>query len=120
MADRRSSLVPGAVLLGVGFVFALDRFGIVPFGDAWYWGLVLGGALVFVFDGWDLKGFAVAVVGLVLWGTEHYELRVKYVWPVLLMAIGAFLVFQAIRRNRNDSDPSGEARRGIPGSPPSD
>jgi hypothetical protein len=119
MADRRSSLVPGAVLLGVGFVFALDRFGLVPFGDAWYWGLVLGGALVFVFDGWDLKGFGVAVVGLVLWGTEHYELRLKYVWPVLLMAVGTFLVFQAIRRNRAESDRRDDDRREFPGSPPS-
>ena len=120
MADRRSSIVPGAVLLGVGFVFALDRFGIVPFGDAWYWGLVLGGAMVFVFDDWDLKGLAAAVVGLVMWGTEQYELRVKYVWPVLLMAVGAFLVFQAIRRNRDVSGTSRDGRRDIPGSPPSD
>ena len=120
MADRRSSLAPGAAILGVGFVFALDRFGIVPFGDAWYWGLVLGGGLVFVFDHWDLKGLAVTVVGLALWATEHYELRIKYVWPVLLMAVGVFLVSQAIIRNRRPTERSEDSSRRIPGSPPSD
>ena len=83
----------------------------MPFGDAWTWGLVLGGALVFVFDHWDLKGLAVAIVGMALWATEHYELRIKYVWPVLLMVVGGFLKFQAMVRNRGASErPSGDSR----------
>ena len=105
MTERRGSLVPGAVLLGLGFVFALDRFAGVAFWDAWYWGLVLAGAIVFLLDRWDPRGLLVAIVGLVLWAAERYEVRVRYVWPLLVMGLGVYLIVQTlVRRDRARED----------------
>jgi len=101
-------------MLGIGFVFALDRFAGIPFGDSWYWGLVLGGAIVFLFDRWDPGGLLVAVVGLVLWYADREDIRVRYVWPLLVMGGGAFLVVRALTRRSRESRGDGPSA-----SPPS-
>lgn len=115
MADRRHSLVPGAVLLALGFVFALDRFAGLRFWDVWQWGLVLGGLVVFFFDRWDPRGLLVALVGLVLWGAEFYDPRFRYVWPVAIMGIGAFLIVrQMVRRSKDRKAEQGFSGRSGP------
>jgi hypothetical protein len=117
VSERRHSLVPGAVLLALGFVFALDRFAGLKFWDVWQWGLVLGGLVVFLFDRWDPRGLLVAIVGLVLWGAEFYDLRFRYVWPLIIMGLGVFLIVRQLARRAQDRRQDGISRSSRPTPP---
>jgi len=106
------SVFPAAVLLGFGLVATLDRFVGIEYGQGWPWGLVLAGALIFLLDRFNLFGAGLVVAGILAFVIKATDLRFTRAWPLLVLAIGAFLLFQTLRdnlraRRRTAADRSG-------------
>lgn len=112
-------IVAGAVLVFVGLLFTLDSLGVLHAGRVWdWWPMILVGAgLTRIFrpadpakrgTGWVLLGVGVFFQ---LWNLHLLgPLRFSYVWPALLVLLGATLIWQATRRGERSAPlPAGSA-----------
>jgi hypothetical protein len=101
-------LVAGAILLGLGTLFLLDNFGVVDARDVLrYWPAILLalGLTKLLAPGRpeDRTGGIVLTVvgGVFLMRALHVPwFRIRMIWPILLLALGASLIWQAVRGRR--------------------
>ena len=111
-----SSLITGIVLIGVGVVFLLDRFGVVNAEHIWFfWPLffVVPGLIKLTSPGslgdrvWG--GFLVlfgSVLILHEFGKSPYGWN--YLWPLFLIVAGGLLMLQSYQNKRDGLSVSGE------------
>ncbi len=101
---RRGGIASGTVLIGLGVLFLLAQNGIVDGRQIWrFWpmALIIGG-LVRVFrrnmDSF-FTGAILIVVGFVLELSEfgYIHLNAAQFWPIVLITIGAFLLWKTLR-----------------------
>ena len=110
-------LIWGIVLVGLGVLFLLDNLDLFELGDLWrYWPLVLialGIAKIVQPDDRKGRSSGAWLVMIGLWllvgSLELFGLNFGSSWPLLLVGIGAVIVFQAIveRTPRAPEDPHG-------------
>jgi hypothetical protein len=101
-------LIAGAILIGLGVIYALDSFGVLYAGQIFrYWPLVLiGVGIAKVFEsrlaGQRTGGFILIAVGgvLLLWTLHVAWFRARDLWPVVLLLVGGGLVWQALSNRR--------------------
>ena len=99
-------IIAGGILILLGVLFTLDNFGLVYAGDVFrYWPLfVVGFGLLKISHSRSQEqrvvGFIATAIGLLLLGRSLRLLPfgMREIWPVLLLAIGALLVWQSVRR----------------------
>jgi hypothetical protein len=109
MADkyrRRNGprLAMGLVVIVVGVLFTLDKLGYVRAGDFWeYWPVILiavGLGRVIQPCGTQRRGFGVFMIVLGTWfllsNLDVIEYHVVEFWPVLLVLLGAMMVWRAV------------------------
>jgi predicted membrane protein len=102
-ACRRISprLVIGLVVMALGALLTLDNLGLFDFHGLWrYWPvvLILIGVSKFI-QGADAFGALVwAGVGAAILAANFDLLRLRQVWPLLFVVVGARLVFGAVAR----------------------
>jgi predicted membrane protein len=115
-----SRLIAGGILIGLGVVFTLDSFGLVHAGHIiQYWPLVLvvaGIAKVLEsrLPGQRTGGIVLIAVGgiLLLWTLHLAFFRARDIWPVILLLVGASLVWQALSNRRFSRAGAGESSPG--------
>lgn len=113
-------IVWGGILILLGLVYALDAFGVLNAGEIFrYWPLILIGIGVTKisqsrFASQRTAGYIlVAIGGVFLLRTLHVVwFRGRDLWPVLLLMIGGFLVWQALARRRAPDGGEGEKSPG--------
>jgi predicted membrane protein len=112
-------LLAGAILIGLGVIYALDSVGVLSAGNVLqYWPLVLVGIGILKVSQARLPAqrtggvvFIAIGVMLLLWTLHIYWFRSRYIWPILLLLVGASLIWQSIAHRRS---PTPEAREGSP------
>ena len=130
-------VVAGLVLIGLGILFTLDSFGLVDagsLGDYWPLFLIVPGLISLVWPRKPADRFWGAVlVGVgslfLLRNLGIIWIRFRHIWPVILVALGIYLILRALDARRN---PDGDPGRGVgprpddgiiaprePGGPPS-
>jgi predicted membrane protein len=101
-------IVAGFVLIALGILFTLDTFGVVDagsIGDYWPIVLIIPGILSLV---WPRKhadrfwGAILVTVGtlLVLRNLGLLGFRFRHVWPMVLVALGIYLIWRALEGRR--------------------
>jgi hypothetical protein len=97
-------LVFGLVVMAVGLLLTLDNLGIVEARSFWrYWPVILIAlGLARMREGVARNGrpagLGLVVVGTVLLLLELGLLRFRIIWPLVLLGIGASMVWRALRR----------------------
>jgi len=108
-------IVAGFVLIALGVLFTLDAFQIVDagsVGDYWPLVLIIPGIISFV---WPRKhadrfwGSVLMGVGalLLLRNLGIIWIRFRYIWPVVLVALGIYLIWRALGARRPADGPMG-------------
>ena len=117
-AIRRSSLAPkvlaGILLCLLGVLFILDNFGVINAGDVWdYWPLLLVGLGFSRLmrprrPGDPLWGILILLAGVffLLRNLNIFWISFHKVWPVALVVIGLYLIWQALGRRRGAGAPA--------------
>ncbi len=111
------SIITGVVLIALGALFTLSSFGVIYAGsliDYWPLVLVVPGFVSFV---WPRKhadrfwGVILMAVGglLLLRNLDLVWFRFRHVWPVVLLALGVFLIWRALEARRSPGGGSGNA-----------
>jgi predicted membrane protein len=102
------SVVAGIVLIGLGILFTLSSFDVIDagsLGDYWPLFLMVPGFISFV---WPRKN-ADRFWGVILFGIGTLFLlrnlgiiwiRFRHVWPVVLLALGVYLIWRALEGRR--------------------
>lgn len=98
-----SQIILGILVVAIGVLFLLDNFGIVDFGYVLgFWPLVfIVVGVVKLFDTSSANGYVLGIVfiaiglTMVLNRLGWFYLSWRMVWPLLLIAVGALLVFRA-------------------------
>jgi len=105
-------VVPGLILIVIGFLFLLSNFGVLDFdwGNLWTWLVVLIGAIFwlgFLFDrskdGLIMPGTVLLVVGIVFnVSARHDWALLEDLWPffILAPALGFYLMYLLGKRDR--------------------
>lgn len=101
-------IVAGAILIGLGLIYTLDRFGVLYAGHVFrYWPLILVGiGITKVFQSslstQRTGGFVLIGIGavLLLWTLHVPWFRMRDVWPLILLLVGGSLVWQALAHRR--------------------
>ncbi|MCS6801706.1 MAG: hypothetical protein RMM58_11395 [Chloroflexota bacterium] len=106
-------LIPGGIVtgVGVGIVLAANTSGPLA-GALFLFALAAGFVLVWVggivlrvqpAGGWWplLPAFFIALAGLTALGSQGLEWMWQYGWPVVLIAVGGFLIVRAVLRQGN-------------------
>ncbi len=115
--DRYSGLIPGAVILAIGAIFLLDNLGYVKAARFWqFWPLFLifAGLVKLSVPSRRAWGAILLVFGILLQlnqlGYAHFSLG--EMWPLILIAAGAFAMWSALQArkiteglNGNNADP---------------
>lgn len=117
-------IVAGGILILLGLLFTLDNFGLVQAGDVFhYWPLfIVGFGLLKISQSrareQRVAGYVITGVGLLLLARTLRLLPfgLRQLWPVVLLAVGALLVWESIRgrgrgRGSRTEDASGIASR---------
>lgn len=102
-------LVGGGIMLGLGVLFLLDNFGIVDAGDVFhYWPLILLGLgvtrLVAPGRAEDrVGGIVLTLLGgaFLLRALDVPWFRLRTIWPLVLVVLGAGLIWQALRGRKS-------------------
>ena len=102
-------IVAGAILLGLGVLFLLDNFGLVDAGNLFrYWPLILLGLGLTKLIAPGRPEERVGGVVLTILGGAFFLralhipwFRLRLFWPVLLLVLGASLLWQALRGRRS-------------------
>ncbi|MGH9367619.1 MAG: LiaI-LiaF-like domain-containing protein, partial [Thermoanaerobaculia bacterium] len=102
-------LVGGGIMLGLGVLFLLDNFGIVDAGDVFrYWPLILLGLgvtrLIAPGRAEERVGGIVLTLlgGVFLLRALHVPwFRLRTIWPLVLVVLGAGLIWQALRGRKS-------------------
>ena len=115
--DRYSGLIPGAVILAIGVIFLLNNLGYVRAGRFWqFWPLLLifAGLVKLSVPSRRAWGAILLVFGILLQlnqlGYAHFSWGAM--WPMVLIAAGAFAMWSALQArkmidgfNGNNADP---------------
>jgi predicted membrane protein len=115
--DRYSGLIPGAIILAIGAIFLLNNMGIINAVHFWqFWPLlvIFGGLVKFADPTRRAWGAMIVVIGILLQlnklGYGHFSFG--ELWPLLLIAAGAFAMWSALQArklsevlNTNNADP---------------
>ena len=117
-------VVAGLVLIALGILFTLDSFGLVDagsIGDYWPLFLIVPGLISFV---WPRK-HADRFWGAILMGVGTLFLlrnlgiiwiRFRHIWPVVLVALGIYLILRALGARRSpDGGPGSGTGPAFPG-----
>jgi predicted membrane protein len=108
-------VLAGLVLVALGILFTLDSFHIVDagsLGDYWPLFLIVPGIISFV---WPRKN-ADRFWGIILMGVGLlflfrnlgiFWISFRHVWPVILVALGIYLIWRALEARRESDGPSG-------------
>jgi len=99
-------VVAGGALILLGLLFTLDNFGVIEAGDVFhYWPLfVVGFGLLKISHSRSPEqrviGVVVTGIGLLLLARSLHLIPfgMRQIWPVLLLIVGALLVWQSVRR----------------------
>ncbi len=100
---RNGRLIGGITLVVLGLLFLVDNLFTWDVGYLWnYWPLILVAIGVFrLTRGWGRGGgFFLIVLGGFFLFDELDLLYAEDTWPVLLMALGAILIFSSVLRRR--------------------
>lgn len=110
--NSQGHLLGGLVLIGIGSMFLLDRMNFFrfDFGDWWPMFLIIPG-LIMALDGSRKNkngAFFLITFGLIFQVAELNLFRWwrwRNLWPLMMIAIGAWMLFQHLR-GREESQPS--------------
>ena len=100
------ALIAGGLLIFFGLLFTLDNFGVLDAGDVLdYWPLILVAiGLVKVLqprhEGQRTFGYVLLALGSFFLLQIFLFTHIRVAWPFLLLAIGALLVWRAVRKDR--------------------
>ena len=109
------SVIAGVVLIALGVLFTLSSFDVIDagsLGDYWPLFLMVPGFISFM---WPRKN-ADRFWGLILLGVGTLFLlrnlgilwiRFRHIWPVVLLALGVYLIWRALEGRRLSSTPGG-------------
>lgn len=102
-----SHLVIGLFLVGLGTLFLLDRLGVMDASDLFsYWPaalLAIGVGMVIRGGRHLLGGFVMVTMGGVFLAQRLglIEMGMRQLWPVLLIAMGIFVIVSSVRTRRS-------------------
>lgn len=99
--DPKGRLITGVIIVIVGLLFLLNNLNILPprmehYIFSWKTLLIAIGALNLLISHNRVGGFILITVGVVFWIPEIFDLSIhagRFVWPLAIMAIGFFLLF---------------------------
>ena len=102
-------MIAGAILIGLGVIYALDSFGVLYAGHVFrYWPLIFVGIGIAKVSQARLPaqrtgGIVLIAIGamLLLWTLHVYWFRARYIWPILLLLVGGSLIWQALAHRRS-------------------
>jgi predicted membrane protein len=108
-------VVAGFVLIALGLLFTLDSFNIIDagsLGDYWPLFLIVPGVVSFAWPRKNADRFWGAVlIGLgtlfLLRNLGIFWISFRHVWPVILVALGIYLIWRAIDARKADGPMSG-------------
>jgi predicted membrane protein len=116
-------LLLGLIIIGIGLVFTLDNLGVANFVDyIRYWPLALVAVGLLKLHqaretGGTLAGFLLIAAGawLLLGSFGIVHVRVRQLWPMILVFFGATLVWQGLHARQRASGTAGDANSTISG-----
>jgi len=107
--DSNGRVIAGIIILVAGLLFLLNNLNALPprveyYIFSWKTLLIAIGTLNLLFSHNRTGGFIMLTVGIVFWVPEiiHIPIRMgRFIWPMAIVAVGVFLLFNASESKNN-------------------
>jgi predicted membrane protein len=104
--EKRHILTGGMILITLGVLIILHKSTIFEFNRSWPVLLVVIGIGAIIQRHKDLGGWFIAAAGVLLLAAQNWQMDIQmvsaYILPVLLILIGANILWKYFRKKKND------------------